>query len=103
MSARTARAVQIIEALNDFFQEHDGQVVLYSDAQILEEEISIKDAIAECVGMDDAQRETVVPRSQRRKYGYNRFNNTYSLFIGKNKVDYRFTEEAAIRWVNERD
>ncbi len=47
------RAVEILEALNDFFQEHDGQVMLYSDAQILKDNTSIKDAIAECVGQKD--------------------------------------------------
>jgi hypothetical protein len=43
------RAIEILEAINEHFQERDGQTVLYSDAQILEDDISIKDAIAVCL------------------------------------------------------
>lgn len=43
------RALVILEAINEFFQEGDEQSALYSDALLLEDDMTIKDAIAECL------------------------------------------------------
>jgi len=48
--SRIQRAIEILEAINEYFQERGGQTVLYSDAQILDGDITIKDAIADCLG-----------------------------------------------------
>jgi hypothetical protein len=46
---KLARAIEILEAINEHFQEGYDQTVLYSDARILDGNITIKDAIAECI------------------------------------------------------
>lgn len=43
------KVLQVLEAINEHFQEHDGQVILYSDAQILEGDKTIKEAVAEAL------------------------------------------------------
>jgi len=53
--SRLARAIEILEAIDEFYKEGRGQgvtktVPLYSDAQILENEVGIADAIADCLG-----------------------------------------------------
>ena len=50
---KAQRALEILEAINEYFQDHGGQVILYSSAQILDDDQSIKDAIAECLGESD--------------------------------------------------
>lgn len=99
--SRTARAIEILEAINQFFQEHDGQVVLYSDSQILDSEISIKDAIAECLGQNDDLPEIVIPRSQRRHIWKNN-QGIWNGYIGKRRVrQFGSDYEAAQSWLHE--
>jgi len=52
--SRISRAVEILEAINEFYQEQ-GSIAnpLYPDAQILENEVGIADAIADCLGRED--------------------------------------------------
>ena len=54
MVSRLVRAIEILEAINEFYQEQ-GSIVnpLYPDAQILENETGIADAIADCLGQED--------------------------------------------------
>jgi hypothetical protein len=101
--SRLARAIEILESINDFFQEHDGQTVLYSDSQILEGDISIKDAVAECVGMEDKKDEPVVPLSKQRRIWKNQWDN-WNGYIGKRRVKQFGLDESAARawlWENE--
>ena len=56
--SRLARAIEIREAIDEFYKEGRGQgvtrsVALWSDAQILENEVGIADAIADCLGQED--------------------------------------------------
>jgi hypothetical protein len=97
--SRLERAIEILEALNDFFQEHDGQVVLYSDAQLLDGDITIKDAIADCLVQGDAiLANKIVPRSQRRRL--NTYMGRTSGWIGKRKIRYFDSQEEANAWLN---
>lgn len=98
--SRLARAVEILEVLNDFFQEHDGQVVLYSDAQLLDGDITIKDAIADCIGMQEEMRKPLTPRSKRRTWGFHPATG-YSGWVGRNKVKSFATREQAVEWVGQ--
>jgi hypothetical protein len=51
--SRLQRALEILEAINEHFQEHGPvQAVLYGDAQILDDDTTIADAIADCPGDD---------------------------------------------------
>jgi len=52
--SRIARAIEILEAINEFYQDQ-GNVAfpLYPDAQILENEVGIADAIAQCLGQEE--------------------------------------------------
>lgn len=52
--SRLTRALEILEAINEFYQEQGSVVMpLYPNAQILENETSIKDAIADCLGQEE--------------------------------------------------
>ena len=94
-----ARAIEILEAINEYFQERDGQTALYSDAQILEGDATIKDAIAACLGSADALEEKIIPHSQRRKYSYSPYTG-WSGWIGKRKVRRFDSMEEAIKWTH---
>lgn len=48
--SRLQRAIEILEAINEHFQA--DAVELFADAFILEEDITIKDAIAQCLGKE---------------------------------------------------
>ncbi len=97
--SRLARAIEILEAINVYFQE--GADVIRADALLLEGDIRIKDAIADCL---ESEEETVqmVPKSQRKHYGKNALGNWVG-FVGKQKVqDFGpgpNGEEAALQWV----
>jgi hypothetical protein len=100
--SRLARAVEILEAINMFYQQGDGMATpLYPGALILEGEITIADAIAECLGEEQEATAPVLPRSQWRSYGYNRFTCKWFGFVGKHKIKSFESEEEAIRWTNE--
>jgi hypothetical protein len=95
------RAIEILEAINEHFQGEE-QALLYSDAQILDGNISIKDAIAECLGEEeDAPPSIVVPRSKRRHIWKNQWGN-WNGYLGKHRVEqFGLDEEAARSWLNE--
>jgi hypothetical protein len=48
--SRLARAIEILEVLNEYFQE--GTAV-YPGALILEDDMTIAEAIADCLGQED--------------------------------------------------
>jgi hypothetical protein len=97
--SRLARAIEILEAINEHFQEAPGQGVLYSDAQILEGDVSIEDAVADCLGTKE-EAVAYIPHSRRRRFGKNWYGNWVG-FIGDHKVIEFPDEEAAVRWVSE--
>ena len=97
--SRLARAVEILEAINMFYQQGDGMATpLYPGALILEGDVTIADAIAECLGPEECG--PIVPRSKRRTYGFNEHTG-WSGWIGKCKVKRFETGEEALRWANE--
>ncbi len=95
--SRLARAVEILEAINEYFQERDGQVALYSDAKILENDVTLKDAIAQCLGTEQPE-EPVIPHSQRKRVSYNAHTG-WSGWVGKRKAASFESEEAANQWL----
>jgi hypothetical protein len=49
--SRIRRAIEILEAINVFYQQGDGMATpLYPGALILDDDTTIADAIAECLG-----------------------------------------------------
>jgi hypothetical protein len=99
--SRIRRAIEILEAINEHFK-CDQELSPY--AQILDDEvgISIKEAISDCLGEEEKPVELVVPHSQRRHFGYNRFTGKWVGFIGKRKIEARFdTHEEAQKWASE--
>src|SRR5690348_10155739 len=99
--SKLSRAIEILEAINEHFQEHDGQTVLYSDAQILDGETSIKDAIAECLGHEEVEA-PIVPRSKRPRLNHNVFGG-WSGWIGKRKILHFDNEEEAKKWLKSQE
>jgi hypothetical protein len=98
--SKYVRAIEILEAINEFFQEHDGQTVLYSDSQILSDDMSIKDAIAECLTPVKSE-PPFIPHSQRRRIAFTPFTG-WSGWIGPRKVRVFARDEfEARRWLNE--
>lgn len=99
--SRLARALEILEAVNAYFQE--GGEAVYADALLLGDDVRIKDAIAECVGSEE-ESQPIVPRNQRKSYGQNALGNWVG-FVGKRRMRIfglgQEGEEKAIRWVNE--
>lgn len=81
-----------MEALNEHFQTHEGQAVLYSDAQILDDDTTIKDAIADCLGTEDPELKKVIPHSKRYRISRN-FLGEWSGWQGKRKL-HKFNNEA---------
>jgi hypothetical protein len=94
--SKLARAIEILEAINEHFK-CDQELSPY--AQILDDEISIKYAISDCLGEEEKPVELVVPHSQRRSYGYNPYSQTWCGFIGKRKVETFLTFSEAVEWV----
>jgi hypothetical protein len=94
--SRLARAVEILEAINEHFK-CDQELSPY--AQILDDEvgISIKEAIAECLGPEECG--PIVPHRLRRSYGYNRFTHKWVGFLGERKMTEFGTVEEVIKWV----
>jgi len=97
--SKLLRAIEILEAINEHFQEHDGQAVLYSDAQILDGEISIKDAIAECLGQEE-ESVIILPRNKQRRIVHNPYTG-WSGWIGKRKVCKFEDEDTANAWLQQ--
>lgn len=95
--SRLARAIEILETIHKHF-DHEGQGVLYSDAQILEDDTSIKDAIAQCLGPEPVPA-PVIPRRQQRRVVH--YRGQISGWVGKSKVMKFDTHEAAHKWLNE--
>jgi hypothetical protein len=96
--SRLQRAVEILEVLNEYFQEHDGQTVLHNDAQILDGDITIKDAIAECLGLSsETSSIKIIPHSQR--YRIAQYLNNWSGWQGKRKLHNFNNEEEARAWL----
>jgi hypothetical protein len=51
--SRLAQAINILEAINEFYQAQGNvEEPLWPSAQILDGEVSIKDAIADCLGSE---------------------------------------------------
>ena len=51
--SRLERAIEILEAINEFYQDQGTLAFpLYPNAQILENEVGIADAIADCLGQE---------------------------------------------------
>jgi len=48
--SKLARAIEILEVMNEYFQE--GGNPIYADALLLEDDTTIKDAIANCLGKE---------------------------------------------------
>ncbi len=96
--SRLARAIEILEVLNEYFQE--GAEVLHADALLLEDDTRIKDAIADCIGEAENQIAPTIPNSRRKRIGKNFYGNWVG-FIGKHKVeDFGGSgEEAALQWL----
>lgn len=46
---RFEKVYNTLEALNEYFQEHDGQTVLFSDGRIFDNDLTVKEAIAEAL------------------------------------------------------
>lgn len=96
--SRIARAVEILEAINRYFQE--GADCVYRDGLILDDENTLGDAIAACIGEAENQI-APIPHSQRRKIGRNYYGH-WNGFIGNNKIaNFFHDEEAAHKWLNE--
>ncbi len=97
--SRLARAIEILEAINEYFKE--GADKLYADALLLEGDVRIKDAIADCLGIKE-ETVQIIPRSQRKHYGKNVCGNWVG-FVGKHKVaDFGPGPnglEAALQWI----
>jgi hypothetical protein len=103
--SRFARAIEILEAINMFYQQGNGMATpLYPGALILEGDVTIADAIADCVGPEECGPIVVpyVPRSKRRRYGFNEITG-WSGWIGKRKVKRFLSGEEAERWANQQD
>ncbi len=97
--SRLARAIEILEAINEQFNE--GAECVYRDGLILSDDSTLQDAVAECVGDTSEPLVPVIPHSQRRHYGKNWYGD-FVGFIGDHKViDFGDNKEAAIKWVNE--
>jgi hypothetical protein len=94
--SRLARAIEILEAINEHFQA--DAVELYADAQILEGDTSIKDAISDCLGRE--RREPIIPHSKRRRVSYNQYTG-WSGWLGKRKVEKFLNAETAQQWLHE--
>lgn len=98
--SRLARAVEILEAINKFYQEGDCTAALSGYALILGDDITIAEAIAECVGTVNEKTE-YIPRSKQRRWAFH-FHSGYTGWIGKKKVKtFVGGREEAERWVNE--
>ena len=110
--SRIRRAIEILEAINQHFQE--GSDCVYRDGLILSDDSTLGNAIAECVGSEEVD-EPVIPRSKRRRISYSvytdggqvinifqqRFHSGWSGWIGNRKVSYFSSEETAREWLNE--
>lgn len=99
--SRLARAVEILEAINKFYQEQDGMACpLYPGALILSNDTTIADAVRDCIGAKEAPVEPWVPHSKRRRWAYS-FRYGYSGWIGKRKIKKFSTYDEAVQWANE--
>jgi hypothetical protein len=98
--SRLARAVEILEAINKFYQEGDD-APLSGSAIILDDDSCISDAIKDCIGVDEQNIfEPVIPHSKRRRWAFH-FATGYSGWVGKRKMIRFYTREEAVKWVNE--
>jgi len=98
--SRIARAIEILEAINNHFRE--GADCVYRDGLILSDNSTLADAIAECIGEAENQIAPVpiIPRSQRRKVVH--YRGVISGWIGKRKVQIFGTDQvAAYKWLHE--
>lgn len=93
---------KLIDALDSYFNESSfgEQRVLYSSAQLLDDETTVAEAIAKAKEMmaEPESEEPIVPRSQRRRIARN-FCGNWVGFVGKRKVrDFGLNLAAAHRW-----
>lgn len=93
--SRLERAVEILEAINKHF-ECDQELSPY--AQILDGDVNIKDAIADCLGREE-EPEKVIPRSKRYRISFHAIGG-WSGWRGKRKLRTFLTEEEARKWLN---
>jgi hypothetical protein len=102
--SKLTRAIEILEAINEFFdQSAIIQTPLFPEAQILEGDITIQEAIVECLSeeIEEVEPEPApVPKHLRRSYGFNEFLGLWACFIGPDRVFYTDTVERAREWVN---
>jgi hypothetical protein len=64
--SKLARAIEILEAINNFYNE-GNQHALSGHALILDDDSTIADAIAECIG-GNSESTSVLPVRLRRRY-----------------------------------
>ena len=110
-----ARVIEILEVVNEFYQDSAG-TSLHPEALLLEDDTTVRDAIAEalseCLAVERSAEVRVsevpktVPKSERRHYGRNYLGNWVGL-VGK-KLIRNFGpgeegSEAAIQWANSTD
>jgi hypothetical protein len=97
--SRLAKAIEILEAINNHFQE--GADCVYRDGLILSDNTPLGEAIEDCLG--DEPLTVPVPHSKRPRVEQN-FYGHWFCFIGKRKVTgFGYDKEAALAWLHQQE